>query len=76
MPKKYSDFILLSSLSLIEDGYHNLAKPAEDKGKIKTSGYAGVELKGAYGVYVTGEYGIGNDGQEDYKIGLSLKASF
>ena len=65
-----------ASLSVLEDGYHSLAKPAEDKGKIKTSGYAGVELKGAYGVYVTGEYGLGNDGQEDYKIGLSLKASF
>ena len=65
-----------ASLSLIEDGYHSLAKPTEDKGKIKTSGYAGVELKGVYGVYVTGEYGLGNDGQEDYKIGLSLKASF
>ena len=65
-----------ASLMLVEDNYHELAKPAEDKGKIKTSGYAGVELKGAYGVYVTGEYGIGDDNQEDYKIGLSLKASF
>ncbi len=65
-----------ASLMLVEDNYHELAKPAEDKGKIKTSGYAGVELKGAYGVYVTGEYGIGDDNQEDYKIGLSLKAVF
>ena len=65
-----------ASLVLIEDGYHELAKTAEDKGKIKTSGYAGVELKGKYGVYVTGEYGIGDDDQEDYKIGVSLKAIF
>ena len=65
-----------ASLTSIEDGYHELAKVAEDKGRIKTSGYAGVELKGAYGIYVTGEYGIGQDDQEDYKLGLSLKAMF
>ncbi len=65
-----------ASLGVLEDGYHNLAKPAEDKRQLKTSGYVGVELKEAYGVYITGEYGIGNGDQEDYKIGLSLKASF
>ena len=65
-----------ASLSIIEDGYHNLAKPVEDKGEIKTSGYIGVELKETYGVYVTGEYGIGNDNKEDYKAGIALKASF
>ena len=64
------------SLVTIEDGYHDLAKAAEDKGRIKTSGYAGVELKETYGIYVTGEYGIGEDNQEDYKVGITLKAMF
>ena len=65
-----------ASLTSIEDAYHELAKTAEDKGRIKTSGYAGVELKETYGIYITGEYGIGQDKQEDYKLGLSLKAMF
>ena len=65
-----------ASLSTIENGYHELAKAEEDKGKIKTSGYVGVELKETYGIYVTGEYGAGRHNQEDYKIGLSLKAIF
>jgi hypothetical protein len=65
-----------AALSAIEEGYHDLAKPSEDKGKIKTSGYAGVELKGTYGIYITGEYGRGQDNQEEYKVGISLKAVF
>ena len=35
-----------------------------------------MELKETYGIYITGEYGIGQDKQEDYKIGVSLKAMF
>ena len=65
-----------ASLTTLEDGYHDLAKAAEDKGRIKTSGYAGVELKETYGIYVTGEYGIGENNQEDYKVGITLKAMF
>ncbi|WP_371926421.1 autotransporter outer membrane beta-barrel domain-containing protein [Sebaldella sp. S0638] len=65
-----------ASVAAIEDGYHKLAKPAEDKGKIKTNGMVGVEVKDRYGIFVTGEYGIGNSNKEDYKVGLSLKAVF
>ena len=65
-----------ASLEVIEDGYHKLAKPADDKGKIKTSVMAGVELKDRYGVFVTGEYGIGNSDQDDYRAGVTLKAVF
>ena len=64
------------SLMSLGSNYNELAKPAEDKGRIKTSGYAGMELKGVYGIYITGEYGIGQDDQKDYKVGVSLKASF
>jgi hypothetical protein len=65
-----------ASLGVLEDGYHKLAKPADDKGKIKTGGMIGVELQDKYGVFFTGEYGTGNDGKEDYKVGVSFKASF
>ncbi len=36
----------------------------------------GIEFKERYGIYVTGEYAAGNDDREDYKIGVTLKASF
>jgi hypothetical protein len=65
-----------ASLGVLEDGYHKLAKPADDKGKIKTGGMIGVELQDRYGIFLTGEYGTGNDGKEDYKVGVSFKASF
>ncbi|MCP1224737.1 autotransporter domain-containing protein [Sebaldella sp. S0638] len=65
-----------ASLSVIEEGYHKLAQTAEDKGKIKTGGTIGVELKDRYGIFLTGEYGAGNDNKEDYKVGVSFKAAF
>ena len=64
-----------ASLATIENGYHNLASPAEENWKIKTGAGIGVELKDKYGIFVTGEYGTGND-NEDYRIGLNFKASF
>ena len=36
----------------------------------------GIELKERYGIYVTGEYGMGNDDRNDYKAGITLKAVF
>ena len=63
-------------MAVIEEGYHKLAQPAEDKGKIKTGGMIGVELKDRYGIFLTGEYGAGNDNKEDYKVGVSFKAAF
>ena len=65
-----------ASLSTIETGYHKLAQTEEDKGKIKINGIIGVELKDRYGIFLTGEYGIANDSREDYKVGVSFKASF
>jgi hypothetical protein len=65
-----------ASLGVLEDGYHKLAQSADDKGKIKTGGMIGVELQDRYGIFLTGEYGTGNDSREDYKVGVSFKASF
>ena len=66
----------VSLTALGQDNYYNLAKPAEDKGRFKVSGIAGIDLKERYGVYITGEYGKGEKNQSDYKLGLSLKAEF
>ena len=66
----------VSLTAIGNDNYYNLAKPAEDKGRIKVRGLAGIDLKERYGVYVTGEYGKGEKSQSDYKLGLSLKAEF
>ena len=65
-----------AGLSAIEEGHHKLAQTAEDKGRLKTNGIIGVELKDRYGIFLTGEYGIGNEKKEDYKVGVSFKASF
>ena len=65
-----------ASVINIENGYHKLAKVSEDKGILKVNASGGVEFKERYGIYVTGEYAAGNDDREDYKIGVTLKASF
>jgi uncharacterized protein with beta-barrel porin domain len=65
-----------ASLTALENDSHNLAQPVEDKGKLKTNGAIGVELNDRYGVYVNGEYSAGNKDKEDYKVGLTFKASF
>ena len=65
-----------ASLGVLEDGYHKLAQSADDKGKIKTGGMIGVELQDRYGIFLTGEYKTGNDGQDDYRAGVLLKAVF
>jgi hypothetical protein len=64
-----------AGFSALDTDYYSLAKPADEKGKFKTNGLVGVELKERYGIYVTGEYGIGKD-DEDYKVGISFKAAF
>ena len=64
------------SLAIIEDGFHYLAESEEENGMVKTSAYFGVESHEKYGVYVTGEYGIGDNSKEDYKLGVVLKATF
>ena len=64
------------SVSLLEEGYHKLSQPSEDKGKIKTGGMLGVELQDRYGIFLTGEYGTGSGNKSEYKAGVSFKASF
>ncbi|WP_435307854.1 autotransporter domain-containing protein [Sebaldella termitidis] len=65
-----------AKLDVIEEGYHKLNKVSDDKGKFKTAGVVGVEIKDRYGIFLTGEYKISDKGEEDYRAGLSLKAVF
>ena len=36
----------------------------------------GAEVEDRYGIFLTGEYGIGNSDQDDYRAGVTLKAVF
>ena len=63
-------------LIAIEDGYHNLSKPQDEKGIFKTKASVGVEIADRYGMFLTGQYSTGNDKEDDYRAGLTLKAVF
>ena len=63
-------------LTAIEDKYHKLAKPEEEKGTFRTKAVIGIEAKDRYGIFLTGEYGVGNSDQDDYRAGLTMKAVF
>ena len=65
-----------AKVPLLEANYHDLAKPSDDKGEMKVQGSLGIDLIERYGLYVTGEYGIGDKEKEEYNIGLGLKVTF
>jgi hypothetical protein len=63
-------------LMAVESGYHKLSKPEEEKGTFRTKASIGVEVEDRYGIFLTGEYAKGNDDQDDYRAGITLKAVF
>jgi hypothetical protein len=63
-------------LVAIEDGYHKLSKPEDEKGTFRTRAAIGVEVEDRYGLFLTGEYSTGNDKEDDYRAGVTLKAVF
>ena len=63
-------------LIAIEDGYHKLAKPEEEKGSFTTKAAIGVEIEDRYGIFLTGQYSAGSDKDNDYRAGIALKAVF
>ncbi len=63
-------------LIAVEDGYHDLSKPEDEKGTFRTRAAIGAEVEDRYGIFLTGEYGIGNSDQDDYRAGVTLKAVF
>ena len=63
-------------LVAIEDGYHDLSKPEDENGRFKTKASVGVEVEDRYGIFLTGDYSIGEHNQDDYRAGITLKAVF
>ena len=60
----------------IEDGYNDLAKPEDENGRFSTKLIFGAEVQDRYGVFLNGEYSIGDHSQEDYRAGVLLKTVF
>jgi hypothetical protein len=63
-------------LTAIETDYHDLSKPMDEKGAFRGKASLGVEVENRYGIFLTGEYVVGNSNQDDYRAGVSLKAVF
>ena len=63
-------------LAAVEEGYHKLAKPDEENGAFRGGVSLGIEAEDRYGIFLTGEYKIGNKEQDDYRAGITLKAVF
>ena len=65
-----------ASLNAVEDSYHKLSKPEEERGMLKTKAVIGAEIEDRYGIFLTGEYSVGEQNQDDYRTGVTLKAVF
>ena len=63
-------------LIVVEDNYHDLAKPQDEKGAFRTRASVGVEIEDRYGIFVSGEYKLGDNNDDDYRAGITLKAVF
>ena len=63
-------------LAEIENDYHKLAKPQDEKGIFRTKAAIGLEIEDRYGIFLTGEYAAGNDNEDNYRMGVTLKAVF
>ena len=53
-----------------------MAKPEEENGQFRTRASLGFEAADRYGVFLNGEYSIGDHGQDEYRAGMTLKAVF
>ena len=60
----------------VEQNYHKLSKPEEEKGVLSTKALIGAEIEDRYGIFLTGEYKTGNNSENEYRAGLTLKAVF
>ena len=63
-------------LVAVEDNYHKLSKPEDEKGTFRTKAYLGVEVADRYGIFLTGEYKLSEHDKDDYRAGVILKAVF
>ncbi|MCP1224738.1 autotransporter domain-containing protein [Sebaldella sp. S0638] len=60
----------------VETDYHKLSKPEKEKGVLSTKAAIGVEVEDRYGIFLTGEYKTGNNNENEYRAGVTLKAVF
>ena len=63
-------------LTAIENDYHKLSKPQNDKGTIRTKAIIGAEIEDRYGIFLTGDYSFGGKDEDEYRAGVTLKAVF
>ncbi|WP_435309946.1 autotransporter domain-containing protein [Sebaldella termitidis] len=62
----------------LEEEYHKLSKPEEEKGVFKTKISIGAEIEDRYGIFLIGEYNLSDNthSKDDYRAGVTLKAVF
>ena len=65
-----------AKLLAVEENYHKLAKPDENKGRIAARAAIGVEMNDRYGIFLTGAYSADGSEKEDYRAGVDLKIVF
>ena len=65
-----------AKLSAVKMQYYDLPKPEEEGGVFRTRASVGVEVKDRYGIFLTGEYGAGDNSQDEYRTSIILKAVF
>ena len=65
-----------AKLIAVENDYHKLSKPQDEKGTFRTKAALGVEVEDRYGIFITGEYFTGDNKENDYRAGVTLKAVF
>ena len=63
-------------LKEVENSYHKLSKPEDDKGQLRTKATLGVKIEDRHGIFITGEYKLGHNNQDDYRAGITLKTVF
>ncbi|WP_435309080.1 autotransporter domain-containing protein [Sebaldella termitidis] len=65
-----------AKLTVIEDNYRDLVKPDKEKGVFKSKITVGAETGDKFGIFLTGSYEAGAGNNENYRIGINLKAAF
>ncbi|MCP1223576.1 autotransporter domain-containing protein [Sebaldella sp. S0638] len=63
-------------LTAVENNYHELSKPGDEKGAFRGKASVGIEVEDRYGIFITGEYTTDGKENKDYRAGLALKAVF
>ena len=65
-----------AKLLAVEENYHKLAKPEDNKGRIATRAMIGVEMNDRYGIFLTGAYSADGNEKDEYRAGVDFKIAF